>query len=50
MGKRTNTTNYNVDVTYFLDSHLHVCKMLNCSFDDLQDNDVDHFLNHAGEH
>ena len=50
MGKRTNITNYNVDVTYFLDSHLHVCKMLNCSFNDLQNSAENHFLNYAGEH
>ena len=43
-------TNYNVDITYFLDSQLHVCKMLNFSFDDLQNSDGDHFLNHAGDH
>ena len=32
-------TNYNVDVTYFLNFHLHACKTLNCSFNNLQNSD-----------
>ena len=40
----------NLAVTYFLAPHLHVYKMLNYNFDDLQNSGGDHFLNHAGEH